>query len=302
MEQTRTKVWKDVSYYSDGLKIAAHLYMPADWKPGDAPRPTILSLPGYTNMKDVYGMDVPRRLWEEGYFVLAIDNRGFGASEGTRGRQRPLEQAQDAFDALTFLETVDGVDPRRLGIYGTSFGGANAIWVTAFDKRVKAVVSSVMVSDGERWMRQMRRPSEFADFKAKVHEAAKARVKTGKESYMPLLDLMIPDPHTMSVVKNHHVKDERYVSEYDMGSAEACLRYKPEWVASRISPRPALIIYAENDELCPEEALHCYKALGEPKRLVILPEAQHYQSYYFVDPKMHEIGMKEAVAWFKQYL
>ena len=138
--KARDKVWTDITYYSDGLKIAAHLYTPEDWQPGDPPRPAILSLAGYTGMKDVYGMDVPFRLWKEGYFVLAIDYRGFGASEGVRGRQRPLEQAQDSYDALTFLETVDGVDPERLGIYGTSFGGANAIWVTAFDERVKAEI------------------------------------------------------------------------------------------------------------------------------------------------------------------
>ncbi|MEK9662639.1 MAG: hypothetical protein VW644_13070, partial [Alphaproteobacteria bacterium] len=60
------KVWQDVAFYSDGLKMAAHLYTPKDWKPGDPPRPAIMVLHGYTGMKEVYGMDVPRRLWEEG--------------------------------------------------------------------------------------------------------------------------------------------------------------------------------------------------------------------------------------------
>lgn len=298
----REKVWEDVHFFSDELKIAGHLYKPRDRKAGDPPGPAILCLAGYTGMKDVYGMDVPYRLWNEGYTVLAIDNRGFGASEGKRGRQRPLEQVQDAYDALTFLETVEGVDPDRLGIYGTSFGGANAIWVAAFDARVKTVVSSVMVSDGERWMRAMRRPSEFAAFKQLVHEAAQKRVATGHDQTIPLTELMLPDPNTMSVIKAHHGKDPRYVSDYDVASAEACMRYKPEWVAHRISPRPVLIIYAENDELCPDEALHCFDALGEPKKLVKLPKAQHYDSYFFVNPAMHEIGMREGVAWFKQYL
>ena len=51
-----------------------------------------------------------------------------------------------------------------------------------------------------------------------------------------------------------------------------------------------------------EEQFGCYAALGEPKKLVKLPGAQHYESYYFCNPEMHEIGMAEAVAWFKQYL
>jgi len=295
------KVWKDITYYSDGLKIAAHLYTPKDYKPGEK-RPAILSLAGYTGMKDVYGMDVPRRLWEEGYFVLAIENRGFGSSEGGRGRQRPLEQAQDSYDAITYLTTVEGVDPERIASYGTSFGGANGVWVTAFDKRVKVLVTSVMVSDGERWMKVMRRPCEFAAFKHRLDEAAKKRVTSGEDEMLNVLEMMPADPHTLSVIKAHHQNDANYVSDYDAASAEACMRYKPEWVAPYISPRPVLVIYAENDELCTEEALHCYEALKEPKKLVILPKAQHYESYYFVNPQLHEIGMSEAVAWFKTHL
>lgn len=175
------KVWKDVHFYSDGLKLSAHFY-PARREPGAEARPAILSLPGYSGMKDIYGMEVPRRLWKQGYNVLAIDHRGFGTSAGTRGRHRPLEQAQDAYDALTYLQTLEGVDPHRLGIYGTSFGGANAIWVTAFDARVKVVVSSVKVSDGERWMRGLRRPWEFAALRQQLAAASRERVNSGTAS------------------------------------------------------------------------------------------------------------------------
>lgn len=296
-------MYREVTYYSDGLKIAAHLYAPKDWQPGDPPRPATVTLHGYSGMKDVYGLDVPRRLSEEGFFALAPDHRGFGVSEGVRGRHRPLEQAQDTYDAITYLETVPGVDPERIGIYGTSFGGANAIWVAAFDQRVKVVVSSVGVHDGERWMRSVRRPHEWHTFQQQVWEAARKRVTTGEPTMWSLTDIMLSDPHTLSVIQAHHQKHPHYVKEYDLESAEACWRYRPEWVAPRIAPRPVLIIYAEYDGIVPvQEALSCFDACGEPKKLVKLPKAQHYESYYFVNPEIHQIGMREAVAWFKQYL
>ncbi|MCH2550232.1 MAG: lysophospholipase [Alphaproteobacteria bacterium] len=97
------KVWDEVSYYSDGKKIAGFLYKPKDWKAGDQPRPGVIVLHGYSGMKDVYGMDVPHWLWEAGYFVLSWDYPGFGVSEGERGRHRPLEQAQATYDSVTFL-------------------------------------------------------------------------------------------------------------------------------------------------------------------------------------------------------
>ncbi len=80
------KVWDEVEYYSDGRKIAAFLYKPADCRPGDADRPGIVVLHGYSGMKDVYGMDVPQWLWEAGYFVLSWDYRGVRRQ---RGRTRP---------------------------------------------------------------------------------------------------------------------------------------------------------------------------------------------------------------------
>lgn len=296
-------MYEEIFYYSDGLRIASHLYRPKDWREGDPPRPAIICLHGYSGMKEVYGMDVPRRLWEEGYFILAPDHRGFGKSEGARGRQRPLEQAQDTYDAISYMETVEGVDPERIGIFGTSFGGANAIWVAAFDERVKVVVSSVGVHEGERWMRSVRRPHEWAAFRARVMEAARKRVATGEPTTMPLPEIMLCDPHTLEVIQAHHQKHGDYVKDYDLQSAEACWRYKPEWVASRIAPRPVLFIYAENDFLVPvDQQIRCYEACGEPRKIVKLPGAQHYESYYFCSPERHEVGMVEAIAWFQKYL
>ena len=299
----REKIWQEVNYYSDTLSIAAHLYTPENWSPGDPLRPAIVCLHGYSGMKEVYGMDVPHRLWEEGYFVIAPDHRGFGESEGLRGRHRPLEQAQDVHDAFTFLETIEGVDKNRMGLYGTSWGGASAIWCAAFDERIKVIVNSVGVSDGERWLANARRPHEWLNFQGQVTEAARKRVKTGEITKMPLLDIMLTDPHTLGVIEQHHQKHGHYVSDYDLESAETCMRFKPEKVAHLISPRPVLVIYAEDDcTVPPEEQFGCYSQLGEPKKLVKLPKAQHYESYYFCNPEMHELGMSEAVLWFEKYL
>lgn len=44
---------EDVFYYSDGLKITAHLYRPENWKAGDPPLPTVICLTGYTGRKNV---------------------------------------------------------------------------------------------------------------------------------------------------------------------------------------------------------------------------------------------------------
>lgn len=295
---------EDVTYFSDGLRIAAYLYRPKDWKPGDPPRPAIVCLTGYSGRKDVATIDVPERLAEEEYyFILAPDYRGSGKSEGERGRHRPLEQAQDTYDAITFLETLEGVDPERIGLYGTSFGGANAIWAAAFDERVKVVVSAVGVHDGERWLHSVRSAYDWLKFREEVRAAARERVRTGQKTMISVIGISVGDPDKPKPPFRAEEHGYEEVREYDLESAEACFRYKPEWVVGKISPRPVLFIYGEHDvHVPPQETLSCFAACGNPKKLVKLPKARHNDIYRAVNPEIFEKAALETIAWFKEHL
>ncbi|MCC7104458.1 MAG: alpha/beta fold hydrolase [Chloroflexi bacterium] len=293
----------NLSFYSNGLKLAAYLSTPEDWKPGDPPRPAILCPAGYSGNTQTDVTHMVARLTTAGYFCLAIDYQGFGESEGQRGRHRPLEQAQNMHDALSLMQTIEGIDPSRLAIYGTSFGGANGIWVAAHDERVKVLVTSVAVTHGERWMRLIRRPWEWQAFKEQVEAHARERVKTGQPESRPMTDILLRDPHSQWVREQHIARGANYVMEYDLESAEAVFRYRPEWVVDRISPRPVLFIYAEHDGLVePTDQLSCYEKCGEPKKLVKLPKAHHYDSYEFVNPEMAALVLRETLEWFGTYL
>ena len=52
----------------------------------------------------------------------------------------------------------------------------------------------------------------------------------------------------------------------------------------------------------PQEQISCYEKCGEPKRLVKLPKATHYDCYEFVNPEMSAVVRQEAAAWFRKYL
>jgi hypothetical protein len=75
-------------------------------------------------------------------------------------------------------------------IFGTSFGGAHGIWVTAHDERVKCLVTSAAVTDGERWLRLIRRPWEWLAFRERVMEEAKRRVRTGEPTIVQRGEIM----------------------------------------------------------------------------------------------------------------
>lgn len=297
-------VKEDVAYYSNGLKLAAHLYRPAAWTPGDAALPAVVCLTGYTGRKNVATIDIPRRLAREGFVALAPDYQGYGESEGKRGRHRPLEQAQNTYDAVTYLETIDGVDAGRVGIYGTSFGAANAVWAAAFDARIKVVVSAVGVHDGARWLRSVRSAYDWYQFRDGVRAEARQRVVTGEKTMIYRYDIYPTDPDAVEkpimTVEEHGAED---VTHVDMESVEACFRYKPDWVVDRISPRPVLFFAAEYDAIVPpEEVVATYERCGEPKKLVWLPGARHNQVYEFSDSEHFETVASATTAWFREYL
>jgi pimeloyl-ACP methyl ester carboxylesterase len=294
----------EVTFYSDSDKIAGYLFTPADWKAGDPPRPGILVLAGYSGNTQADCTHMMKRLCAEGWFVFGYDYVGFGKSDGKRNRHRPLEQAQNTYDALTYMQTVPGIDPERLAIYGTSFGCANGIWVTAHDERVKCLVTSVGVTDGYEWMRSIRRPWEWLAFKDRVLKEAQKRVVSGERTLVPNGEIMLRDPESQRQRDMHAQAGHTFQSEErDIESAEAVMRYRPDWVVDKISPRPVLMIYAEHDNLVPPvQQLSAYEKCGEPKKLVMLPKSGHYDSYEFRNTVTCQITYTETIAWFKQHL
>lgn len=294
----------EVSFFSDGLRIAGYLHQPPDWKDGDPPRPGILVLSGYGGNPHFDCIHLVRRLCADGWFVFTFDYRGHGRSEGTRGRHRPLEQAQDAFDALSFMQTIPGIDPRRLGVFGTSFGGAHGIWVAAHDERVKVLVTSAAVTNGERWLRLLRRPWEWLEFRDRVDADARRRVREGTPTTVQRGEIMLRDPDALRTRAAQFPAGQPLPPEdIDLESAEACMRYRPEWVVDRIAPRPVLMFWADRDALVPvEEQLACFERCREPRRLVRLPGAGHYDTYEFRNPANASIIHEETAAWFRQHL
>ena len=153
---------KNISFYSEGVKLDGDLYYPDDMKDGEQ-RAGVVLCHGYTGVKDLYLPDNARVLNEAGYMVMTFDYKGWGESEGARTRLAPYSRVADVQSAMTFLQIQPEVDEDRIGIYGTSYGCATVVWVAAHDERVKCTVGVVGMGHGARWMRSVRRPDEWVD-------------------------------------------------------------------------------------------------------------------------------------------
>jgi pimeloyl-ACP methyl ester carboxylesterase len=125
----------------DGTTLRGWLYRP-DRAPGGGPG--VVMSHGFSAVKEMVLDRYAELLAERGIAVLAYDHRGLGASDGEpRQLIDPWIQARDAMAALDRLAATDGVDPGRLGIWGSSFSAGGALVVGAIDDRVRAVVANV---------------------------------------------------------------------------------------------------------------------------------------------------------------
>ena len=78
---------KSVTFYSEGVKLAGDLLLPADIKPGER-RAGVVLCHGYTGVRSIYLPENAGVLAEAGYIVLSFDHKGWGDSDGRIGAVR----------------------------------------------------------------------------------------------------------------------------------------------------------------------------------------------------------------------
>jgi len=288
-----------VTFYSEGVKLDGDVYVPDDVRPREK-RAGIVLCHGYTGVKDIYLPDNARALNKAGYVAMVFDYKGWGASDGPRTRLAPYSRVADVQAALTFLGTLPQVDPQRLGIYGTSYGGATVVWVGAVDPRVRCVVSVVGIGNGRRWMRSVRRPDEFHDLLARARQDRARRAVEGKSEFVSREEILLPDRQSAELGAAARRNNPNAVSAIPLEYVDDTLEFNPEWVVDKIAPRPLLFITTDDDRLVPpEESIEMYTRAGEPKKLVVLKGYGHYEVYK--EPAFSEV-MQATVAWYREHL
>lgn len=288
-----------IHFYSEGYRLVGDLYLPDDLKPGEQ-RAGIVLCHGYTGVKDLYLPDNARILNDAGYVVLTFDYKGWGESEGTKNRLNPYGRVADVQAAMTFLQLQENVDPERIGIYGTSYGGATVTWVGAVDPRAKCIVSCVGVAHGARWMRSVRRPDEWMDMLERSRQDREQRVLSGKAEMAERNEILFLDRQSTALAAEARAKNPNASNTLPLDYLDETLQFHPEWVVDKIAPKPILFITTDDDRVVPaEESIALYEKAGEPKKLVTLKGVGHYEVY--AEPALSQV-MDATVAWFEQYL
>lgn len=173
-------------------------------------------------------------LREAGYHLLLIDLRGHGHSEGNQITYG-YREAYDVQAAVDYLATLPEVE--RVGVLGTSLGGAAVARAAALDPRLEAVVIE----------------SSYSSLPAAIEDAFDDFSLFPHWPFAPLLVRLAEREVGVTIGQVDSARD-----------------------LATLSPRPVLIIHGRYDRLFPpDHAQRMYDAAQEPKELWLLENSGH---------------------------
>jgi len=270
-------VAKEIFFKSGSVKCAADLYLPKGPKRGK--RAGLVMGHGFTLVKSMLA-DQAQHMCDAGFVVLVIDYRTFGNSGGRpRGQLFPANEAEDFRNGISFLQARRDVDPERIGLWGASFAGAMVTYVAAIDRRAKATVAVVPVTDGYTWLKLLRSEDNFNELLDAV-EADRARRFNGEKGEripgfgpqgtlcglpcdQEIMDFLAAVPETFPTWRD----------TMTLESIEKTLEFSPLSFVHRITPRPYLIISTGGRDIVHPawSVAELFEHAREPKRLEFLP-------------------------------
>ncbi|MDX6587827.1 MAG: uncharacterized protein QOI31_2300 [Solirubrobacterales bacterium] len=113
------------------------------------PVPCVVLAHGFGAVKEGGPIRSAERFAAAGYAGLAFDYRYFGESGGEhRQLLSAKRQLEDWRAAIDYSRTLDGVDPGRIALWGSSYSGGHVIALAAEDSSIKAAISQSPHTDG----------------------------------------------------------------------------------------------------------------------------------------------------------
>jgi alpha-beta hydrolase superfamily lysophospholipase len=261
-----------VTFSSAGRKLAGVVRVPDGVRGGER-RPAFIVMHGFgSNMTSTNVLE-PCAMFEKlGYVTMRFDMPGCGESEGERGNLICLEQVAAASDALTLLAKTPHVEADRIGMIGSSFGAAIAVYVCGVDKRVAAAISSGGWGDGERKFRgQHPTPQAWKKFTDMLAEGKRHREKTGKSLMVPRYDI-VPIPQHL---RGHLAPNS--IQMFTAETAQSMYDFRADDVIGRAAGRPILLLHSSVDSVTPtEQSIEMFKRAGQPCDLHLFAETDHF--------------------------
>ncbi|HCF6118207.1 TPA: alpha/beta hydrolase [Pseudomonas aeruginosa] len=239
-----------------------------------------------------------QKLAEQGFVTLALDLSFWGESEGQpRNAVLPDMYAEDFSAAVDYLGTRSFIDRQRIGVLGICGSGSFVISAAKIDPRMKAIATVSMYDMGAANRNGLKRSQTLEQRKQVIAAAAEQRYVEftgGKIEYTGgTVQELDADTHPIQREFFDFYRTPRgeftpasstpqQTTRPTLSSNAKFMNFYPFVDIESISPRPMLFITGENAH-SREFSEEAFRLAGDPKELVIVPNAGHVDLYDRVD-------------------
>lgn len=288
---------EDADFESAGDRCAAWLYRPAAPE-GDDP-PVVVMAHGFAGTREMRLEAFAERFAEHGFAVLLFDYRCFGDSEGEpRNLVSPTRHVDDWTAAVAHARSLDGVDPDRVAVWGTSFSAGHAL-VTAAREPVAAYVGQAPFLDGVRTLAYLIGQNGLSfglDATRAALEDLARKYTLRSPRYVPVVgqpdELAALNTPGSEAGYRGMVPDGLDEAEWNRCPARVLLTfgsYRPIDSADRVDC-PSLLVEAREDQLVPGGAVDAtVRALDDVERVRL--DGDHFEPYV---ERFDEVVEREA--------
>jgi fermentation-respiration switch protein FrsA (DUF1100 family) len=277
----------NVEFPADDVILRGWLFTPDE---GKGPFPLVVATHGFAAVKEQCLNEVGEIMSRAGLAVLVYDHRCHGESDGLpRGHIDPWAQIRDYRHAVSFAETLDGVDHDRIGVWGTSYSGAHAIVVAAMDKRVKAGSAQVPMIAGWDMLQRGMDGASWASLLERLDEERRRWARGEEPTRLPVVAEK-PGNGAAFVAKRsydfyHGFDAPTFTNELTLRSLDLTIEFDARAYVERLDTTPFQFIIGQDDKATPTDLqLEAYGRIRGPKELKIMP-GDHYTAYLELLPE-----------------
>jgi pimeloyl-ACP methyl ester carboxylesterase len=297
-----------IEFQSEGATLRGRLYL---HEHKSDQYPVIIMAHGYS--ATIEGMVADRYaevFCRGGFAVVLYDHRNLGISDGEPRQQLDRwTQARGYRDAIDFVFTLPQIDTSKIGLWGDSMSGDEALVVAAIDHRVSAVVAQVPACG---------RAMPPADPDGKLFEQIKHTFLYGDIVATP--ETIIGPKPVVSFDQQTIPSMLQPLSAYHW-FMEYGARYNTKWLnnATYVSPdvpvtftsalctpyvKAAILMMISHDDEMPgansEVARYTFEIAPQPKKLIEI-DGGHFGIVYYPSP-LFDMASTAQVEFYKEYL
>jgi len=254
-----------------------------------------------------------QKLAEQGFVTLAIDLSFWGESDGRpRNLVSPDIYAEDFSAAVDYLGAQVFVDRDRIGVLGICGSGSFAISAAKIDPRIKAIATVSMYDMGAANRNGLQHGLTVEQRKQVIADAAAQRDSEfagGETKYTSgTVDQLTEQSNPIEREFYDFYRTSRgeftpkglsplLTTHPTLSSNVRFMNFYPFNDIDTISPHPMLFIAGENAH-SREFSEEAYRLAGEPKELLIVPNAGHVDLY----DRVGLIPFRKLTSFFRENL